>query len=71
LVTLVFTDLVGSTALKQRLGDQAGAQLIAQEQAVVRATLQELSDGEELSTTGDSFFQVVATPPISPRSKNG
>ena len=27
-VTLLFTDIVGSTALKQQLGDKAGLQLI-------------------------------------------
>ncbi len=62
LVTLVFTDMVGSTALKQQLGDHAGAQLIEQHHALVRATLQEFPDGEELSTSGDSFFLVFATP---------
>jgi len=62
LVTLVFTDMVGSTALKQQLGDHVGAQLIEQHHALVRATLQEFSDGEELSTAGDSFFLVFATP---------
>jgi WD40 repeat protein/serine/threonine protein kinase/class 3 adenylate cyclase len=62
LVTLVFTDMVGSTALKQQLGDHAGAQLIEQHHALVRATLKEFSDGEELSTAGDSFFLVFATP---------
>jgi class 3 adenylate cyclase len=62
LVTLVFTDMVGSTALKQQLGDHAGARLIEQHHALVRATLQEFPDGEELSTAGDSFFLVFATP---------
>jgi len=62
LVTLVFTDMVGSTALKQQLGDRAGAQVIEQHHALVRATLQEFPDGEELSTAGDSFFLVFTTP---------
>jgi class 3 adenylate cyclase len=43
LVTLVFTDMVGSTALKQQLGDHAGAQLIEQHHALVRATVRCLS----------------------------
>jgi class 3 adenylate cyclase len=62
LVTLLFTDMVGSTALKQRLGDHAGARLVEQHHALVRATLQAFPDGEELSTSGDSFFLVFATP---------
>jgi len=62
LVTLLFTDMVGSTALKQQLGDYGGAQLIEQHHALVRSTLKEFSDGEELSTAGDSFFLVFATP---------
>ena len=62
LVTLLFTDIVGSTALKQQLGDHGGAQLIEQHHTLVRSTLKEFSDGEELSTAGDSFFLVFATP---------
>jgi class 3 adenylate cyclase len=44
------------------LGDHAGAQLIEQHHALVRATLKEFPDGETLSTAGDSFFVVFATP---------
>jgi class 3 adenylate cyclase len=43
LVTLVFTDMVGSTALKQQLGDRAGTQLIEQDHALVRAMVRCLS----------------------------
>jgi WD40 repeat protein len=35
-VTLLFTDIVSSTASKQRLGDQAGAALIQQQRALLR-----------------------------------
>jgi len=62
LVTLLFTDMAGSTALKQQLGDRAGAQLIEQHHALVRSTLKQFPDGEELSTAGDSFFLVFAAP---------
>jgi len=62
LVTLVFTDMVGSTALKQQMGDHAGAQLLERHHTLVRSTLAELAEGQELSTTGDSFFLVFATP---------
>ncbi len=62
LVTMGFTDIVGSAALKQQLGDHAGAQLIERHHALVRATLAEFSEGQELSTAGDSFFLVFVTP---------
>jgi len=62
LVTLVFTDMVGSTALKQQLGDHAGAQLLERHHALARSTLAEFPEGQELSTAGDSFFLVFATP---------
>ena len=35
-LTLLFTDIVSSTALKQHLGDKAGATLIQQQRALVR-----------------------------------
>jgi WD40 repeat protein/serine/threonine protein kinase/class 3 adenylate cyclase len=62
IVTMVFTDIVGSSALKQQLGDHVGAQLIEQHHALVRATLAEFPAGQELSTAGDSFFLVFSTP---------
>jgi class 3 adenylate cyclase len=64
LVTLVFTDMAGSTALKQQLGDHVGAQLLERHHALVRATLAEFPEGQELSTAGDSFFLVFATPSV-------
>jgi WD40 repeat protein/serine/threonine protein kinase/class 3 adenylate cyclase len=57
-----FTDIVGSAALKQQLGDHAGAQLIEQHHALVRATLAEFPEGQELSTAGDSFFLLFVAP---------
>jgi len=62
LVTMLFTDMVGSTALKQKLGDHAGAQILERHHALVRSTLTEFPEGQELSTAGDSFFLVFATP---------
>ena|GEM_PF-5402653 len=46
LVTLLFTDIVGSTALKQQLGYQAGAALLRQHPALVRELFQTLADAE-------------------------
>jgi len=62
LVTLVFTDIVGSTALKQQLGDKAGAALIQQHHALVREVFKPLADAEEISTAGDSFLIRFAKP---------
>jgi len=62
LVTLVFTDIVGSTALKQQLGDKAGAALIQQHHALVREVFQPLADAQEISTAGDSFLIRFAKP---------
>ena len=62
LVTLLFTDLVGSTALKQRLGDHAGAELIHQHHHLVRTTLAEFPEGEQMDAVGDSFLLIFVTP---------
>ncbi len=55
-VTLLFTDIVSSTALKQRLGDKAGAALIQQQRALVRQLLATFPGAEEIETAGDSFL---------------
>ena len=62
LLTLVFTDLVGSTQLKQRLGDSKGVQLIQRYRSSVRQILRVFTDAEEIETAGDSFFLVFAKP---------
>ncbi|MBI4664542.1 MAG: protein kinase [Verrucomicrobia bacterium] len=62
LVTLLFSDLVGSTALKQELGDLSGTQLILGHYKVVRELLHQFPEGEEISTAGDSFFLMFAKP---------
>ena len=55
-VTLLFSDIEGSTALLSRLGDQYARALSAQ-RAVLRAAFDECR-GRELGTEGDSFFAV-------------
>lgn len=55
-VTLLFTDIVSSTALKQRLGDKAGSALIQQHRALVRQLLAACPGAEEIETAGDSFL---------------
>ena len=52
LITIVFTDLVGSTALKQQVGDRTGASLIQQHHLLVRELLRGFKGGEEIETAG-------------------
>ena len=62
LVTLLFTDIVGSTALKQQLGDQAAAHLFRSHHDLIRQCLEGFPQGEEIETAGDSFFLTFSTP---------
>ena len=62
LVTLLFTDMVGSTKIKQALGDRDGVALIQNHHARVREILGQFQEGEEISTAGDSFFIVFVKP---------
>jgi predicted ATPase/class 3 adenylate cyclase len=55
-VTLVFTDIEGSTVLLQRLGDRYGVALSAQ-RALLREAFRKWN-GSEMGTEGDSFFVV-------------
>lgn len=62
LITLLFTDMVDSTALKQRLGDRAGAAFFERHHQLVRQTLAGFPQGREIETAGDSFLLTFATP---------
>jgi hypothetical protein len=55
-VTMLFSDIEGSTALLGRLGDRYGEALAAQ-RAIMRAAIS-ASGGHEMGTEGDSFFVV-------------
>lgn len=55
LTTLLFTDIVGSTAAAARLGDTAWKQLLARHYDRVRLE-RERFRGEESKTTGDGFL---------------
>jgi tetratricopeptide (TPR) repeat protein/class 3 adenylate cyclase/tRNA A-37 threonylcarbamoyl transferase component Bud32 len=61
-LTLVFTDIVGSTKLKQALGDQEAVLAIQRHHAVIREILGRFGQGEEVETAGDSFFIVFTNP---------
>ncbi|MEW6235875.1 MAG: protein kinase [Candidatus Omnitrophota bacterium] len=62
LLTLLFTDIVGSTKIKQDLGDQKGVALIQRHHTLVRELLSSFPEGEEIDTSGDSFFIVFVKP---------
>jgi predicted ATPase/class 3 adenylate cyclase len=56
-VTLLFTDIEGSTRLLQRLGAADYATVVADHHAIVRAALDQ-TGGNEVKTEGDSFFAI-------------
>ncbi len=62
LVTLLFTDIIGSTQLKQTLGDAHAVALIQQHHSALRAILEQFPEGEEIDTAGDSFFIAFTKP---------
>lgn len=59
-LTVVFTDIVASTDLKQALGDVAAQALIKAHHQTVRAILAGFADAQEIETAGDSFLLVFA-----------
>ncbi len=54
-VTLLFTDIEGSTALTQRLGDAKARQLLREHERMVREALK-AHGGSEVKTMGDGFM---------------
>jgi len=60
-VTLLFTDIEGSTAGLTRLGDAAYAAVLEDHHRIIRSSLQEFG-GVEHETRGDSFFAVFSSP---------
>ncbi|HRI14350.1 MAG TPA: protein kinase [Verrucomicrobiota bacterium] len=59
---LVFTDIVGSTLLKQVLGDREGTERILRRHEEARLVLKEVGEGEEISTAGDGMFLSFDSP---------
>ncbi|HUT37502.1 MAG TPA: protein kinase [Planctomycetota bacterium] len=60
-LTILLSDLEGSTQQQSTLGNVRAAELVRAHRAVFRAALAE-ADGEEVETAGDSFLVVFATP---------
>jgi class 3 adenylate cyclase len=61
LATVLFTDLVGSTARATELGDRRWRELLEQHHAAVRHELERFG-GRELDTAGDGFFATFDGP---------
>jgi adenylate cyclase len=61
LATILFTDIVGSTDLAVRLGDESWHRLVAAHHAAVRRELRRFR-GRELDTAGDGFFAAFDQP---------
>jgi class 3 adenylate cyclase len=61
LATVLFTDLVGSTALSTELGDRRFRELLERHHAAVRRELSRFG-GTELDTAGDGFFATFGGP---------
>jgi pimeloyl-ACP methyl ester carboxylesterase len=55
LATILFTDIVGSTAKAAQLGDRAWRELLERHHAIIRRQLVRYH-GKELDTAGDGFF---------------
>jgi len=58
--TILFTDIVGSTDMTQRLGDQAGMGVLRAHDGIVREAL-ERSGGSEVKHTGDGIMASFAS----------
>ncbi|WP_445680161.1 adenylate/guanylate cyclase domain-containing protein [Radicibacter daui] len=66
-VTILFTDIVGSTELTQRLGDQSAQSLIHLHNAIARGALQ-LYAGNEVKHTGDGLMATFDKPETAVRA---
>lgn len=59
--TFVFTDMVGSTALLESLGDEAAVEILRNHDRMVR-TLLDSHGGREVKHTGDGFMLAFTSP---------
>jgi class 3 adenylate cyclase len=60
IVTVLFTDMVGSTSLTQSRGDLAAQHIVRHHNRIVRAALAEF-DGKEIKHTGDGIMASFAS----------
>jgi class 3 adenylate cyclase/pimeloyl-ACP methyl ester carboxylesterase len=58
--TILFTDLVGHTAMMQRLGDEAGRRVLREHERITREALR-AHGGSEVKTMGDGFMASFAS----------
>lgn len=61
LLTVLFTDIVGSTSVAAKLGDQRWKELLQRHDDAVRMELRRF-DGTEVNTTGDGFLAAFQGP---------
>jgi predicted ATPase/class 3 adenylate cyclase len=61
MLAFLFTDIEGSTALLQRLGEGTYAEVLAGHHALIRSALAG-HGGREVDTQGDGFFAVFSSP---------
>jgi class 3 adenylate cyclase len=59
--TILFTDLEGSTAMTQKLGDEAAHRLVQEHNAIVRGAVRD-HRGNEVKTIGDGFMVSFMSP---------
>ena len=62
MATVLFTDIVGSTAKALELGDAQWRELLEQHYATVRRQLGDFPQGSEIDTAGDSVFATFDGP---------
>lgn len=61
LTTLVFTDIVSSTAIAEEMGDRRWQELLSRHYQIIRRTLRD-HQGKELDTAGDGLFARFDSP---------
>lgn len=62
ILTLLFTDIVGSSQLKRDAGDTTAVEMIRRHHTALRRWLASFPDAEEIETAGDSFLVAFARP---------
>jgi class 3 adenylate cyclase len=60
-VTIMFTDIVNSTAIWERLGDRAAREVVREHNGIIRFRVRE-SGGNEVKSMGDGFMLTFESP---------